>query len=143
MAIIRWNPWSISSLLDEDWNLPTLPGLNRLGQGLNLYETEDSLVAEAALPGISDDKIDVTIEEGIVRITGSSREQEQANSDRRYYMTSMASSYNYSFKLPQGILADEEPLCEVENGVLTLKFKKAQKEAPKKVSVVKKAKAQV
>lgn len=140
MAIIRWNPWNISSLLDDDWNLPTIPGLSRLGQGLNIYETEDAMVAEAALPGIPEDKIDITVEDGIVRVTGQSEQTQSDKSDRRYFMSSMASSYNYSFRLPEGVLADEEPNAEVEDGVLTLTFKKAEKVAPKKVKVVKKAK---
>ena len=140
MALIRWNPWNISSLLDEDWNLPTIPGLSRLGQGLNIYETEESLVAEAALPGIPEDQIDITVEDGIVRVTGQSEQTQSDKTDRRYFMSSMASSFNYSFRLPQAVLKDEEPKAEVEDGVLTLTFKKVEKVAPKKVRVVKKAK---
>ncbi|MCL4416585.1 MAG: Hsp20/alpha crystallin family protein [Actinobacteria bacterium] len=73
MALIRWNPWSIDRFLDEDLDIPTLPGFSRLvGQGLNLYETEDSIVAEAAIPGVPEDRIDVTVDkDGTVRITGS------------------------------------------------------------------------
>jgi HSP20 family protein len=140
MAIIRWNPWNISSLMDEDWNLPTIPGLSRLGQGLNIYETEEALIAEAALPGIPEDKIDITVEDGIVRVTGSIEQTQADKSDRRYFMSSMASSYNYSFRLPPGVLADEEPRAEVEDGVLTLTFRKTERVAPKKVRVVKRAK---
>jgi HSP20 family protein len=142
MAVIRWNPWNISSILEDDWTLPTIPGLSRLGQGLNIYETEDALIAEAALPGIPEDKIDITVEDGIVRITGSVDQTQEVKDQRRYFMSSMASSYNYSFRLPEGIIADVEPNAEVDNGVLTLTFKKVEKAAPKKVRVVKKAKEQ-
>jgi HSP20 family molecular chaperone IbpA len=134
MAIIRWNPCTLSSLMDDDFELPTFPGASRVGQGLNLYETEGEVVAEAVLPGISDDRIDVTIDDGIVRITGSSKEQEE-KSKRRYFMTSMASTYNYSFRLPEGVAGDQEPACELENGVLTMRFAKVQKAAPKKITV--------
>jgi HSP20 family protein len=143
MAIIRWNPWNISSLLEDDWSLPTIPGLSRLGQGLNIYETEDALVAETAVPGIPEDKLEITVEDGIVRITGSNQQTQEDKSDRRYFMSSMASSFNYSFRLPEGVLADEEPTAEVENGVLTLVFKKMEKLPPKKVKVVKKTKEAV
>lgn len=58
-------------MLEDDWDLPTIPGLSRMmGQGLNLYETEDAIVAEAAVPGIVEDKLDVSIDDGVVRITG-------------------------------------------------------------------------
>jgi HSP20 family molecular chaperone IbpA len=135
MAIIRWNPWSLSSLIDDDFEVPTFPGVSRLGQGLNLYETEEEVVAEAILPGIPEDRIDVTIDDGVVRITGSSKEAQEEKTKRRYFMTSMASTYNYSFRLPEGVAGDKEPACEIQNGVLTMRFAKVQKAAPKKITV--------
>lgn len=141
MAVIRWNPWNINSLLEDDWDLPTIPGISRMmGQGLNIYETEDSIVAEAAMPGIPEDKIDVSFDEGVIRVTGMMDERQEEKGKRRYFMTSMASSFNYSFRLPQG-LADEEPKAELEDGVLKLTFKKVKKAEPKKITVTKKAKA--
>ncbi len=142
MAIIRWNPWNISSMLEDDWDLPTVPGLSRLaGQGLNIYETEDALVAEAALPGIPEDKIDISVDDGVVRISASAEEKQEEKGKRRYFMSSMASSYNYSFRLPQGVVEDKEPAAELEDGVLHLTFNKVKKAPPKKVQVVKKSKS--
>lgn len=141
MAIIRWNPWNLQSMLDEDWELPTIPGISRvMGQGLNLYETEDAIVAEAALPGISEDKIDVSIDEDVVRVTAHHEERQEEKDKRRYFMSSMAQAFNYSFRLPHGIVADKEPQAELDNGVLRLTFKKVQKAEPKKIKVAKKAK---
>lgn len=137
MQLIKWNPMNLSSFLEDDWTFPTLPVLNRLGQGLNLYETSDTLTAEAALPGVSEENIDVTIDEGVVHISGSASDIQEEKSQRKYYMSSMASSYNYSFKLPEGMIADEEPKAELDNGILTLTFKKTEKAAPKKVKVAK------
>ncbi len=141
MAIIRWNPWNLQSILDDDWDLPTFPGLSRLaGQGLNIYETEDAIVTEAAVPGIAEDKIDVSLDKNVVRITASMEERKEEKEKRRYFMTSMSQSYNYSFRLPEGVVSDEEPAAELENGVLKLTFKKVQKAEPKKIKVAKKGK---
>lgn len=141
MAIIRWNPWNLQSMLEDDWDLPTFPGLSRLaGQGLNLYETEDSIVAEAAVPGVPEDKIDVSFDNGVVRISASSQDQKEEKSKRRYFMTSMTQAFNYSFRLPEGVVADEEPAAELENGVVHLIFKKVKKAEPKKIKVAKKGK---
>jgi HSP20 family protein len=138
MAIVRWNPWSIDRFFEDDFDMPTIPGLSRLaGQGLNLYETEDAVVAEAALPGIPDKNIDVTVEDGIVRIVGSM--EEKSGDGRRSYMSTLSSSYNYSFRLPQGTVQDAEPTCELEDGVLMLSFPKVQKAAPKKLKVNRKS----
>lgn len=138
MAVIRWNPFNLSSIFEDDFDMPTLPGISRLGQGLNLYETEEAIVAEAAVPGISEDHIDVTIEDGVVRITGSVEEKE--SDKKRHYMKSVASSYNYSFRLPEGSVKDNEPTCELENGILKITFEKPEKTPPKKIQVRAKAK---
>lgn len=143
MALIRWNPWNLQSMLEDDWDLPTFPGLSRLaGQGLNLYETEDAIVAEAAVPGIHENKIDVSFDNGVVRVTAQMEEQKEEKDKRRYFMTSMTQSYNYSFRLPEGVVSDDEPTAELDNGVVKLTFKKVQKAAPKKINVTKVAKSQ-
>lgn len=138
MAIIRWSPWSISNFLEDDWEIPTFPGLNRLGQGLNLYETGNTVVAEAALPGIPEESIEVTVDNRIVRITGQMTEKKEEK--RRNFMSTMSSSYNYSFRLPEEVQVDKDPKVELDNGILTLSFPKVTKEPPKKLKVIKKLK---
>ncbi len=136
MAIIRWNPFNLSSVLDDDFELPTLPGISRFGQGLNLYETEESLVAEAAVPGITEDQVDVTVDNGVVHVTAHSEESQEDKNKRRYFMSSRSSSFNYTFRLPEGMVEDKEPQAELHNGVLTLTFTKVKKVPPKKVKVL-------
>jgi HSP20 family protein len=140
MALIRWNPWNLTSLLEDDLELPTQLSRLGIGQGLNLYETEDQVVAEAALPGISEEQVDVTVDENVVRITASSGDTQEEKEKRRYFMTSRSSSFNYSFRLPEGLVIDVEPECELENGILHLRFKKAQKTPPKRIAVKAKSK---
>ncbi len=142
MAIIRWNPWNIDRFFEDDFDLPTIPGISRLmGQGLNLYETEDAVIAEAALPGVSEDKIDVTFENGVVRVTASIEEKTEEKEKRRYFMSSMTSSFNYSFRIPEGVVEANEPEAILEDGVLKLTFKKVVKKEPKKIKVSKKVKS--
>ncbi len=141
MAIIRWNPWNLDRMFEDDFEFPTLPGISKfMSQGLNLYETEEAIVAEAAIPGIPEDKIDVTFEDGVVRVSASTSQSEEEKGKKRYFMSSMATSFNYSFRIPEGVVKDEEPTAELDNGVLKLVFKKAEKKEPKKIMVSKKAK---
>ncbi len=140
MAIIRWNPWNLSSLLEDDFDFPTVPGVSRmLGQGMNIYETDDSLIAEVALPGITEDKIEVSVDQRVVRVTATSEHTQEDKDKRKYFMSSMAQSYNYSFRLPDGVVDSDEPKAELHNGVLTLNFPKAQPVAPKKIKVLAKS----
>jgi len=132
MAIIKWNPWNLPSIFDEDWNLWDI----RTSQGLNIYETDKELVAEAAVPGIPEDKIDVSVDNGVVRISGSMEKKEEEKEGKKFYMNSMASTFNYSFHLPENIVP--EPEATLDNGVLTLVFPKAKESLPKKIAVKKK-----
>lgn len=137
MALIRWNPWNLSSLLDDDFDFPTVPGISRvMGQGLNIYETDNSLVAEVALPGIAEEKIDISIDGTVVRISATKEETQEEKNKKKYYMSSMAQSYNYSFRLPEGLIKDQEPEAVLDNGILTLSFKKVEPVAPKKIKVI-------
>ncbi len=136
MPIVRWNPWSISSLWEEDLVLPTIPGLSSLSSGLNLYETDDLFVAEIAIPGIVEDNIDINVDGGIVRVIASKSQSNEEKTKQKNIMTSLSSSYNYSFKLPKDIMTDKEPEASLEDGVLTLKFSKIASHPPKKIKVV-------
>lgn len=136
MAIIRWNPWNLERMFDDDFEFPTIPGISKLmSQGLNLYETEDALIAEAAVPGLTEDKIEITFDNGIVRITGAIQKNEEQNSKKRYFMSSMAESFSYSFRIPEGVVRDEEPTAHLEHGILRLTFKKAEKKEPRKIKI--------
>lgn len=136
MALIRWNPWNLNSLFEDDWDLPTVPGISRMfGQGLNIYETEKEVVTEVALPGIPDNKIDISIDDGVVRISASNSEKEEGSENKRYYMSNLSNSYNYSFRLPEGIVTDQEPEAILSQGVLKLSFRKVEPTAPKKIKV--------
>lgn len=136
MPNIRWTPWNLERFFEEDWDLPTIPGISRLvGQGLNLYETEKELVAEVALPGVTEQSLDVTIDAGIVRVVGSRVLNDTTK--QRTFMDTISSSYNYAFRLPQSVITDQEPDIELGDGILTLRFAKVEKVPPKKLTIKK------
>ena len=142
MAIIRWNPWNLDRVFEDDFDFPTIPGISKLmGQGINIYETQDSLIAETAVPGLSETDIDVTFENGVVRVSGTKEEKQEEKDKKRYFMSSMATSFNYSFRIPEGAVKMEEPQAELEDGILRLTFSKVEKKEPTKIKVTKKTKA--
>lgn len=136
MAIIRWSPFGrLLPFFDEDF-WPEFPTTEI--RGLNIYETENEIVAEAAVPGIPENKIDVSVEDNVVRITGAVEEKTEEKGKKRYLLRKMSSSVNYAFLMPEGIKG--EPEAELEDGVLMLTWKKPKKAAPKKITVKKVAK---
>lgn len=138
MPIINWKPWSLSRMLEDDLDIPTLPLLSKMAaQGINLFETEKEFVAEAILPGIPEENVEITTNNGVVRVFAHKEENEEEKNKKRYFMSAINTSYNYSFKIPEGIDNNVEPTCEIENGVLKMRFQKLEQVPPKKLKITK------
>jgi HSP20 family protein len=135
MSIMRWSPSSISSIFDEDFEFPQMPLMRNNSTGLNVYETEKELVAEMALPGVSEDLVDISMDGKMVRVSAKVEEKKEEEGKKRYYMSSMTSQFNYSFRLPEGVNFEEDPEATMKEGVLTLKFKKTNGATPKRIKV--------
>ena len=136
MAIIRWNPivprwsnWNLPGLLDEEWPEMTVT------EGLNVYETEGEVVVEAAMPGIPSDKVDVTFEDGVLRISGKHEESEEEKKRKKVvYRSARVASFDYTTTLPRAIDPNKIE-ANVNNGVLTIKAPIAKEAKPKKIAV--------
>jgi HSP20 family molecular chaperone IbpA len=77
MTMIKWNPMSISSFFDEDFDFPSLATSRNLTTGLNIYETEKEVVAEMAMPGVSEDKVDITVDGRMVTVSANIEEKKR------------------------------------------------------------------
>lgn len=133
MAIIRWDP--MSTMLrwpniweDEDY---ALPGSS---DNLDVYETKDESVVKANVAGIDPDKVEITFEKGVLTI--SAREESEEKEGKRYYKKATR-SYSYRVAIPGNIDLATEPEAKVEHGIVTVTFKKAEEEKPKKISIKK------
>ncbi len=106
--------------------------------GLDVYETEDEVVVKASVAGVKPDQMEITFEKGVLTIAAQ-EEAEDKDEKRKYYRKS-SRSYAYRVAVPGNIDLKTEPEAEVENGVLIVKFKKAEEAKPKKISIKKKSK---
>lgn len=134
MSIVRWNPTLTAlnrwpSFFDEEDLLP----LNQTGSNLDLYETEDEVVVKANIAGVPADKLDITFEKGVLWIKATAEEEKQDSAKKHYSKASW--NYSYRIAVPGDIDHQAEPDAEVDNGVLTVSFKKAEASKPKKLSV--------
>jgi HSP20 family protein len=122
--MLRWpNIWD-----DEDF--PTVAG----SDNLDVYETKDESVVKANVAGIDPDKVEITFEKGVLTI--SAREEREEKNDKRYYKKATR-SYSYRVAIPGNIDLGSEPEAKVEHGIVTVTFKKAEEEKPKKISIKK------
>jgi HSP20 family protein len=138
MSIIKFDPfrndifsWGRQPFFEdiEDWPELTMT------QGLNIHEEDDKVVVKAAVPGIPEEKLDITYEDGILHIKGSVEETEEEKKKKKVvYRKQMISSVDYTTYLPRAIDPDKID-AEVKNGILTIKATVAEEARPKRIMV--------
>jgi len=104
-----------------------------LAPALDLYATREAIVAKVALPGPKPDDIDVTIDDGLVTITGSVEEED--TTDAGYVHRELShGSFRRSFWLPTAVKA-EAAAASFTDGLLTLTIPKSDEVGPRHVKV--------
>lgn len=136
MAIIRFDPFFqlqrqfFQPLLEDDqWPELTMT------EGLNVYEEEGNVVVEASVPGIPEDKIEITYEDGVMHIKGRSEEKEEEKKKNWVvHRMQRVSSFDYSTYLPRPV-DDKKIEASVKNGVLTIKAPVAEAAKAKRIPI--------
>jgi len=101
---------------------------------LNVYETGDDIVVEAALPGIEPDDISVSITGDVLTIKGESKQAPRQDQGTLHRQEWQYASFERSLTLPVQVDADRAT-SQYENGVLTLTLPKAEAVKPKRVQI--------
>jgi HSP20 family protein len=105
--------------------------------GMNMWEDEDKIFVQVAVPGMKEKDLDVTLENGVLTVRGTKEEvEEEKEGKKKVYSSSMKSSFYYSTSLPSN--AGSEVEADLEDGVLTLEVAKAEEAKPKKIEVKRK-----
>jgi HSP20 family protein len=146
MAIVRWDPFDAFVGAQEDLNRmfrrswlrnPEEQGLAEGGKwapAVDIYETGDSLVVEAELPGIDIKDIDVTVDDGVLTIRGE-RKHEKEVTDENYHRVERAwGFFQRSIKLPADALSGDVK-ASYEAGVLKVTVPKTEPPRPRCVPV--------
>ena len=120
MSIIRWSPM--------------LPQFGDLFPAMDVYETEKAVVVETALPGINPDEVKVSVEKGVLTVTGESKKEHEVD-DKNYYRKEMRSgSFFRQVALPAPVLEDKVEAM-FEDGLLKITCPKSTQTAVKKINV--------
>ena len=143
-SLIRWEPFeelislreAMDRLFEESFVRPwsLWPSLWEGTVPVDMYETEDSVVVTAAVPGVKPEDIDITVTGDTLTIKGevkAEKELEKANyicRERRY------GTFSRSVSLPAGLETDKAE-ATFENGILRLTIPKAEHAKPKTIKV--------
>lgn len=119
--------------MEQDWPQMTMT------EGLDVYEEGDKVVVKAAVPGVPADKVDITFEDGVLRVRARMEETEEEKSRKKVvYRMDRVASFDYTTTLPRPV--DEKSIeADVVDGVVIVSAKIAEAAKPKKIEVRKNA----
>jgi len=139
MSLIRFSPlWDPFSEMEEVMNrLPVTVGQNSMQAfvpAVNVYETKEAVVVESALAGIDPNNVEVSVENGLLSISGDTKKEHEVEEKNYYRKEVRSGSFRRQIPLPTAV--DEEKVEAVfEDGMLKITCPKVVVVEPKKISV--------
>jgi HSP20 family protein len=136
-SLDRW-----SNLRDEINNLFELPGWSIMPQAqlfngwtpaLDLYQTNDDIVAVVELPGMRKEEIEISLHDGTLTISGE-RKEERANDDKNARTERFVGKFRRSISLPTRVDGNKVS-ATYKDGILTVTLPKADEVKPKQIQV--------
>lgn len=130
--IIRWDPFREILDMRRDWeSVFDNRFFRQLTQNgwhaprVDMYQTDEDVVVEAAMPGIKPEDVDIQVTGDMLTIKAEHKEEEERK-DATYHMREQRyQSYARSLMLPTMVNADKV-VAEVKDGVLHLTLPKAE-----------------
>lgn len=139
--LVRWDPYreplSIRELMDRFINEP-MTGLRPWADtgipSVDIYQTDEEIVVEAALPGVRPEDIAISVTGDVLTLRGSTMEEKDVHEGSYYLRERRSGEFSRSLPLPAPVIADKA-LAEFEDGILKLTLPKAEEVKPKTITV--------
>lgn len=97
---------------------------------VDVYETDDSIVVKAEVPGIPKENLEVTVEAGALTIRGERTSDEEVKEENYYHRERQWGGFKRTIPLPEGAKV-EQAQARFENGILEVRVPKAAREVSK------------
>jgi HSP20 family protein len=143
MNVIRWEPFGAMDdmfkrfpSMFEKW--ARLSGSDEKGVGwspsVDISETDQEYLIRASLPAVKKEDVSVTVEDGMLTVSGERRQQQEQKDEKFHKIESFYGSFSRSFSLPEGI--DPSAIrAESKDGVLTIHVPKSKAETKKPTTI--------
>jgi HSP20 family protein len=144
-TLVRWDPFrDLVSIQDELNRLfgrtfaggesmrPTATGAWM--PAMDVFETEDEIVAKLELPGIEPNEVEVQVEDSTLTVSGKREFSSETNEENYHRVERRYGAFTRSIALPQ--TADVEKVAaKFDKGVLTVEVPKVERAKPKKIEI--------
>lgn len=123
-----WDPFRELGTITKQASVPAFVAK------FDVKETDDAYLLRADLPGVKKDDLDVTLDKGVLTISGK-RDEESTKEGETYHVYERSyGSFTRSFRLPD--LASGEGIdADLSNGVLEVTIPKRAEAKPTKIEL--------
>ena len=127
MSLIRWDPFTdfdrmFGRMLTRGWPRVALDvedSRMEWAPSANISETEKEYLIRAELPAVKKEDVKVTIDNGLITISGERRQEKEDKNEKFHRVESFQGTFMRTFSLPEN--ADSDSVrCDSKDGVLTV-----------------------
>ena len=135
MSLIQWKP-TIEPFEDFDRALNQFFGQGQQGfiPALDVYQDKDNVVVETPLPGIDPNNVNISIENDVLTIEGSSEKKSEVEEKDYYRKEIRKGSFHRAVALPASV-DGEKASAEYKNGMLRIVVPKEERVKPKQIKI--------
>jgi len=146
MALIRWEPVAELGTIQNEMNRlfntffdqpnPTSRGGTgrRWIPAMDLVEAGDNYVLRADLPGLSDEDVNVQLEDNVLTVSGERKAEHETEHEGYYRLERAFGEFSRSLTLPEGVDPDGVQ-AHFERGVLEIRIPKPEQKKPRQVQI--------
>jgi HSP20 family protein len=145
MTIVRWEPLRELGTLQTEMNrlfntvFDTPSGGNgatmrRWMPAMDLLETEDAFVLKADLPGLSEEDVNIELEDSTLTVSGERRAEHERNGEDYYRVERASGAFHRSLTLPKGV-DPEAVTASFDRGVLEVRIPKPEQRKPRRIEI--------
>jgi HSP20 family protein len=138
--LVRWDP--VRELLTMQGQMDRLLG-RMAGEGRlprrwspvsDVIEKDDEIVITAELPGVRDEDVDITVKDGVLRIAGERRLEDEVTEEGFHRLERTFGSFERQFVLPQGV-EEKDIHAGIAYGVLRVRIPKPTRSEPTRIPI--------
>ena len=101
---------------------------------LDVVQHEEDVVVRASLPGVKADDVEVTVEDGVLRITAADESEREEQKGSYLVRERRSGKHHRALRLPDTVDADKAETQYVD-GVLTITFPKVEAKKAKRLEI--------
>ncbi|MEA1926505.1 MAG: Hsp20/alpha crystallin family protein [Patescibacteria group bacterium] len=100
----------------------------------DIYQDKDNVIVEMDVPGIEPEKVDISVENDVLTVSGSREEKKEIKREDYYRKEVRSGSFSRSVILPMKVKG-EQAGAEFKKGILKIMLPKAEEVKPKRIEV--------